>query len=399
MRHLYFAFLLCTTVLSAQNLQIEDTNFENALIRLGFDNGNPDGSIDMRNLDQVYFLDVSGENIEDLTGIEAFVNLEVLIADDNDLRSLDLSQNTNIREVSAYNNKLRSINVSNNTRLETLNVFKNRLSDLDLLNNRNLTYLAVADNNLTELDLVNNRQLEKIYCQNNQLTSFDISNFPLLEIVNCEYNNLTSLNVDNAQQLLQLTASNNNIGALNLATNVNLEQVNVLYNSITSLDLSNNNSLSVIMVAYNQLEALNIRNGNNNNIQLFRAEGNENLTCITADNDIVATNAENVTGRWNKGFNTGFSEDCEADKADTAIEEKTNTLKKSFSFFVGQDKVLNITSDRTASLNVINLQGISVLKKDLVEGTNTIAVNSSISSVYVLQINSDQGSFTKKVMF
>ncbi|NAS30931.1 T9SS type A sorting domain-containing protein [Flavobacteriaceae bacterium R38] len=398
MRHLYFAFLLCTTLISAQNFQIKDVNFENALIRQGYDVGNPDGFLERGSLNQVYYLDISGEQIEDLSGIEAFVNLEVLIADNNDLRSLDLSLNTNLKEISVYNNRLRSIDVSNNTRLEKLNVYKNRLTELNLYNNRNLTYLASADNNLTELDLVNNRQLEKVYCQNNQLTNFDVSNFPVLEIVNAEYNNLTSLNVDNSQNLVQLNASNNNLDALNLSTNVNLQQVNILYNSVLDLDLSNNNNLTVVMVAYNSLEALNIRNGNNNNIQLFRAEGNENLTCITADDDIVSTNAENVTGRWNKGFNTGFSVNCGA-AADNAIEEEKNdTLKKSFSFFVGEDRVLNIISDRTASLNIINLQGVSVLNRELTEGTNTIAMNNNNSNVYVLQINSEYGSFTKKII-
>lgn len=402
MRHLYIALLLCTTLISAQNLKIKDANFENALIELGYDIGNPDGFIEMRNLTEVFYLDVSGKSIKDLSGIEAFINLEVLIADNNDVRSLDLGQNANLKELSIYNNKLTALNISNNTKLEKLNIYKNRLSDLVLYNNRNLTYLAAADNNLTELDLINNRKLAKVYCQNNQLTSFDISNFPLLEIVNAEYNNLTSLNVDNSMELIQLNASNNNLTTLNVSSNTNLEQVNVLYNSILDLDLSSNTALSVIMVAYNNLEALNIRNGNNAGLQIFRAEGNTNLQCITADDEIANSNGDSATGRWNIDFNTNFSVNCgsssEDNTADNGIEDTSNVLKKSFSFYVGDDKTLNITSNQKASLNIINLQGVSVVTKDLIEGSNTVSLNSANSNVYVLQINSDKGSFTKKFL-
>ncbi len=397
MRHFYFAILLCTTTLiNAQNLQIKDINFENALINQGYDVGNPDGFIEMRNLSQVFHLDVSGESIRDLSGIEAFVNLEVLIADNNDIRSLDLSENTNLRELSVFNNKLISLNVSNNTRLENLNIYKNRLSDLNLLNNRNLAYLAAADNNLTELDLVNNKQLVNVYCQNNQLTSFDISNSPLLKILNCEYNNLSNLNVDNSNELVQVNASNNNLTVLNLSTNTNLEQVNVLYNSISNLDLSSNTELSIVLLAYNQLESLNIRNGNNANIRIYRSEGNINLECVTSDDDIAATNAENVTGRWNKDFNTNFSINCGGkDDADNSVEED-NGIQRSFSFFVGDDKTLNVTSNQKASLNIINLQGISVVSKDINEGSNAISMSNATGNIYILQINNKLGTYNKK---
>ncbi|NER14223.1 T9SS type A sorting domain-containing protein [Leptobacterium flavescens] len=395
MRQLYFAFLLCTTLINAQTLEIRDANFENVLIELGYDSGNPDGLIAMENMTQVSYLDISGKGIKDLSGIEAFTNLEVLIADENDITSLDISQNTNLKEVSVYNNKLSSINVSNNAKLEKLNVYNNRLSELVLYNNRNLTYLAAADNNLLELDLVNNKQLEKLYCQNNQLTSLDVSNSPLLEIINAEYNNLSALNVDNSPELVQITASNNNLSGLNTNTNPSLQQINVLYNSITDLDLSSNTALYAVLVAYNKLESLNIRNGNNANFQIFRAEGNPGLNCITADDDIVSDNAKSVTGRWNMDFDANFSANCVQSANDNAIEE---VLDRTFSFFIGNDKTLNINSDRKASLNIINLQGVAVVSRDLNEGENTIPLGNALSNVYVLQINSEIGTFTKKIL-
>jgi hypothetical protein len=389
MRQLYFAFLLSSLLVNAQDIKIKDVNFEKALIARGFDVGNPDGLISRNNVGTVTYLDVSGESIEDLSGIEAFENLHTLIADNNEIRQLDLSANSQIKEVSMYNNKLTSINVSQNNNLEKLNIFKNNLGYLDVTNNRNLTYLAAADNNLTELNLFNNKQLQTLYCQDNQLNTLDVSNTPELKIVNCEYNNLINLNLENNTKLEMLNASTNNLKTLDVSTNVSLKQINVMYNAMVDIDLSGNKALTAILVGYNSLSSLNIRNGNNENIQVFRAEGNENLTCITADDSIAETNAENVTGRWNKDFKTGFSVNCKA-------LDKNNIKGRSFSFFVGTDKTLTINSDQKASLQILNLQGVAVINENLEEGLNAINLNNALSDVYVLQINSKYGTYTKK---
>lgn len=389
MRQLYFAFLLCSLLVNAQDIKIKDANFERALIERGFDVGNPDGLINRNTVRTVIFLDVSNESIEDLTGIEAFESLQTLIADNNSIRQLDLSANAQIKEVSMYNNKLTGINLSQNTKLEKLNTFKNNLGSVDLTNNRNLTYLAVADNNLTELNLFNNRQLQTLYCQDNQLSSLNMSNAPELKILNCEYNNLIDLTVENDLKLEMLNASNNNLKSIDVVTNAALKQINVLYNSITELDFSRNKNLMAILVGYNSLTSLDIRNGNNDNIQIFRAEGNEALDCITTDDSIADTNAENVTGRWNKDYQAGYSANCK-------VAEKNSIVEKSFTFFVGKDKTLNINSDQKASLQILNLQGVAVISKDLEEGLNAISLYNAISDVYVLQINSEYGTYTKK---
>ncbi|WP_340064093.1 T9SS type A sorting domain-containing protein [Ascidiimonas aurantiaca] len=389
MRQLYFAFLFSSLLVNAQDFKIKDPNFERALIERGYDVGSPDGFLNRSNLTEVTYLDVSGESIEDLSGIEAFANLQVLIADNNKIRQIDLSLNQNIEEVSLYNNRINSANFSGNPKLEKLNAFKNTLSDINLTNNRNLTFLAVADNNLTSLDLSNNKKLGKLYCQGNQLSFLNVSNSPELTIVNCEYNNLSQLLVANSAKLEVLNAANNNLTEIDVTTNNNLRQLNVLYNRIGSMDLSVNQNLSSILVAYNELTSLNIRNGHNTNIQVFRSEGNDKLTCITADDVVVNADENSLLGRWNTDFRSQFSDNC--DQA-----EKNDVVERSFSFFVGTDKTLNISSDRKASLHILNLQGVAVLTEDLDEGLNAINLNNALSDVYVLQINSEVGTYTKK---
>ena len=63
----------------AQNMNIPDTNFLNALIEAGVDT-DENGEISQDEAEAVSSLDVSYKDIIDMTGIEAFVNLDTQIA-------------------------------------------------------------------------------------------------------------------------------------------------------------------------------------------------------------------------------------------------------------------------------------------------------------------------------
>ena len=77
-------FLLIVAVLSQCRKEVEpptvnipDNNFLNALIELGVDT-NGDGKISPEEAEVITYLDVSGNSISDLTGIEKFINLDTL---------------------------------------------------------------------------------------------------------------------------------------------------------------------------------------------------------------------------------------------------------------------------------------------------------------------------------
>ena len=73
-----------------QQTYVPDDNFEQALINLGYDNV-LDDSVATASIDTVTFLDVSNQNISDLTGIEDFTNLTELLVTVNQLTILDIS--------------------------------------------------------------------------------------------------------------------------------------------------------------------------------------------------------------------------------------------------------------------------------------------------------------------
>ena len=108
---------------------VPDDNFEQALIDLGYDTGPLDDCVPIPNIETVTTLDVSNEAIESMEGIEFFAALQ----------NLDCS-----------NNELLSLDVSENTALVTLNASDNMITcfDLGLDNLSNLTTLDASNNNI-----------------------------------------------------------------------------------------------------------------------------------------------------------------------------------------------------------------------------------------------------------
>jgi len=93
--------------------------------------------------------------ISDLTGIEAFVNLQYLHCEGHQVTSLDVSTNTNLRQLLCRDNKLTSLDVSKNVLLSEhpeenllpygLDCSGNLLTTLDLSNKTALLSVSLRD--------------------------------------------------------------------------------------------------------------------------------------------------------------------------------------------------------------------------------------------------------------
>jgi Leucine-rich repeat (LRR) protein len=163
---------------------ITDANFEQALINLGIDSGKVNGSVATSNIADVTILRVNSQNISDLTGIEDFTALTLLMANNNKLTSVDLSNNTDLERLILIRNQLKSIDLSNNTDLFSLYLQENQLTSLDVSNNTSIELFSAEKNQLTSLDIRNGNN-EKIW-------GFDVADNPNLT---CIYvNNLSYMN-------------------------------------------------------------------------------------------------------------------------------------------------------------------------------------------------------------
>ena len=218
-------------------------------------------------IDTVAYLDVSNQNISDLTGFEAFAVLSYLNCEGNQLSILDVSQNIALIYLNCEDNQLTSLDLINNTAIIQLKCQNNQLTSLDLSQNSALTTLNCRSNQLTSLDVSQNSALTSLTCRTNQLTSLDVSQNSALTSLGCSSNQLTSLDVSQNSALTSLDCPNN---------------------QLTSLDVSQNSALTSLVCQNNQLTSLDVRNGNNINIDHlsypgFKTENNPNLTCIDVD--------------------------------------------------------------------------------------------------------------------
>ena len=93
--------------------QLNDSSFEKYLIEIGIDDI-LDGFVDTKKCLSVTSMDLSNKNIRDLTGLNVFKNLKVLVADNNFLENIDLSQNDKLEILSLSNNNFALLIISTN---------------------------------------------------------------------------------------------------------------------------------------------------------------------------------------------------------------------------------------------------------------------------------------------
>ena len=224
------------------DVAIDETNFPDETFR-AYVSSNCDtdnnGNLSEEEIAAVTNIDVSGQGISSLKGIEYFTALWELYCNNNQLTALDVSSSTALEYLYCDSNQLTALDVSKNTNLKQLYCDNNQLTALDVSSSTALEYLYCGSNQLTALDVSNNTALTDLRCDSNQLTALDVSNNKALTDLDCSYNQLTKLDVSNNTALTRLACG---------------------YNQIAALDLSNNTALTELWCSSNQLSELDLRN-------------------------------------------------------------------------------------------------------------------------------------------
>ncbi len=279
---------------------VADANFEAALNTLGYDDIANDGQVPTTLIKVVTSLDVSNQNIADLTGIQDFTELTNLNVETNVLTSLDLSSNVNLQNLNFDNNNITTLNLGSISKLVSIEGRYNQLSTIDLTQNPDLTFINLRDNLFTTVNVASNPLLETINlraCSN--LTSIDISNNPNVKSLFFQDTALNGLDVSQNPLLETIVIERVNFNSIDVSNLSALTQLRIADNSFTSLDVSNNPALVRLECENNNLTYLNLKNGNNTNMPNtdFIATGNSTLTCILVDDATYSTtNWTNIDG-------------------------------------------------------------------------------------------------------
>ncbi len=198
-------------------VNIPDTAFLYSLITREIDT-NGDSLISYREAEAVKKLVLGPDmwsheytDYKDLTGIEAFINLEDLrFSRSGRLIEIDLSKNTKLKifrtggfgmwpndapcgEKKKISSKfigepapLKTLNISNCKQLTSILVQHSSLESLDISNNTALTCIDIMYNGITNLDISNNESLVFLNCGGNPLSYLDISNNTALTDINLQ---------------------------------------------------------------------------------------------------------------------------------------------------------------------------------------------------------------------
>lgn len=239
---------------------VPDANFRTALLNIGAaQDANPgDQYIEVDNTR--VGLGISGAGISDLTGINGFTALKVLVVSQNNLTTINVSGLANLERIECQQNQLTTLNLSANT------------------------------------------NLQEVWCHLNQLTSLVLPNSPALFGVWCYSNQLATLNLNNNTGITQLFIQGNQLTSFNFAPFVNIEQMNVSSNKWVTLNFNSNNKIRSIW-AFNitTLTDLSIKNGANTLVNIQDFTGNTKRPPIHVDASFLS----NANIAWpNRGAST-----------------------------------------------------------------------------------------------
>ena len=231
--------LLPTAALADGDVAINETTFPDEnfreYVKTEFDKDN-NNSLSADEIAAVKEISVEGKPITSFKGIEYFTALTSLECSNTKLTSLDTYHNKKLGYLRCnYIQDLTTLNVSQNTELKVLYCNDNALTALDLTNNSALETLECGDNELTTLDLSKNTELKYFGCFNSKLSSLDLTNNTNLE---------------------ELHFAGNNVSTLDVSKNTNLKKLRVFSNKLISLDTSKNNTLQVLEVQDNPLTSM-----------------------------------------------------------------------------------------------------------------------------------------------
>lgn len=258
-------------------------------------------------VDEVFRLDhCGGKGINSLKGIDALVNLAAFYAGNNNLTSVNLSNNPRLGSVDLTSNKLKTLNI-NNTKIKNLTVNFNELESIDLSGQTNLAYLSLIGNNLSHIDLSDSSLVNQVHLTYNNLSSLDFKRNTGLFTVNAGNNKLDSINISEIAILRNLTLKNNNLSNLDVSNNHELRNLDISENKLINIDLSQNSKLASLSAYYNNLSSIDF----SNNPKLGSADlrGN-NLTNIdlTTNTEMVGLYAgHNKLSSINLSNNTNLS--------------------------------------------------------------------------------------------
>ncbi|MFA8450739.1 MAG: leucine-rich repeat domain-containing protein, partial [Bacteroidales bacterium] len=248
----FILFFFLVNIGYSQVIQFEDSKFKYSLIN------DQDPSVDLNGNGQI---EVS----------EAAIYSEEINVSNKGL--------TSVKEI-CYFKALRSFHCANN-----------QLKTLDLRQNTDLYILYCPNNQLTNIQFAYTKNYSSIICSNNKITNLDVPNTSVLK---CSNNTLISLNLSKCTNLQKLQITNTQLSSLDISFATDLREVNVSNNKLTTLKLGSGTKMASFNCANNKLTSLEASNLRGFLFQTFNCSNNKLKTLSISSNprDVQCDNNE-----------------------------------------------------------------------------------------------------------
>lgn len=201
-----------------------------------------DGEISLREALNIKGIDCSKKGIKSIAGIEFFSNLESLNCSKNEIETIDLSYNHQLKYLYCFDNfSLSELNIQSNSMLIALYCRACCLESLDCSPNKELKILSCGFNPIKKMNLCHNTKIEHLYLRRCGLEELELKNFKNLEFLNCSENNIQELRLYGCKKLTHLDCSCNSlIDDLYIGDNINLKYLDCRRNlNLQSITIAN----------------------------------------------------------------------------------------------------------------------------------------------------------------
>ena len=226
-------------------------------------------------------LNLEGNNITSLNDINCPKLKELILNNNTNLTSVDLTSLPALQRLFLENTNITSLDLSKNVNLMNLRILNSPVAQLNNLDNcTSLETLYLNNCNVSSVDLSSLNKIKNIYCISSPITTLDTSSVPTLEIINCRNVNIRSVDCTNKQRLKEVTLENTNVVALDLTnsgfkpTSLQASKVNVTGNSRIVLDGSPISELE----GFDVTNILSIEGGDFKNDTVNFAKGSDTIT-------------------------------------------------------------------------------------------------------------------------
>ncbi len=188
-------------------------------------------------MDDVTAIDCSNLGIQDLTGIEYFMELTTL---------------------NCSGNELTELNINSNRKLTTLHCDHNPLKKLSSYNCKTLEVLDCSYTDLTVIDMKSQVKLRELYCHHNPKL-YNLTGLPeTIYCLDCSFTGANHIWVKENAALVSLDCSNSSVYSLNLYAQPHLVSLNCSNNQLQKLDINQYPALEVLDCSGNSLPNLDV---------------------------------------------------------------------------------------------------------------------------------------------